>query len=150
MQLHANGLLLLLADLLQKLDEVIWIDHVLDLRLTYRSLVGACFAIQMQKAIAVTAKGSAGLALDDGRRFAIVMVTAQRSCIAQFGPLAGGELLHVVALQDAQAGQCQPQSRGLGAVLRRAVDLFQPGEIQHGLSYGCLGDLGPLLAELTL
>jgi len=76
MQFHANGLLLLLADLLQKLDEVIWIDHVLDLRLTYRSLVGACFAIQMQKAIAVTAKGSAGLALDDGGRFAIVMVTA--------------------------------------------------------------------------
>jgi len=76
MQLHANGLLLLLADLLQKLDEVIWIDQVWDIRLTHRSLVGACLAVQMQKAIAVTAKGSAGLALDDGGRFAIVMVTA--------------------------------------------------------------------------
>lgn len=93
----------------------------------YRSLVRACLAIEMQKAIAVAAEGTAGLALNDRRRFAIVVVAAHGTRVAELGPLTGGKLLDMVTLQHAETGQCQPKSRGLCAVFRCAIDLLQPG-----------------------
>lgn len=94
---------------------------------SYRSLVRACLAIEMQEAIAVAAQGAAGFALNNSRRFAIVVVAAHGTRVAELRPLAGGKLLDMITLQHAEAGQCQPKSRGLCAVFRCAIDLLQPG-----------------------
>lgn len=62
---------------------VVLLIHLLPRSSSYRSLVRACLAIEMQKAIAVAAQGAAGLALNDRRRFAIVVVAAHGTRVAE-------------------------------------------------------------------
>lgn len=95
----------------------------------------------MQKPIAVTAKGAAGFTLYNGRRLAIIVIAAHGPRVAELGPLSGRKLLHMITLQHTETGQRQPKRCCLCAVLRCAIDLLQPCQIEHRLGYGRLGDL---------
>ena len=83
---------------------------------THLTLVIFGAAVEMEEAVAVAAQVSARVADDDGDGLSVVVVVAGRPR-GRVGrragrsavPLAGGEALHVVLVEDAEGGEGEPE-----------------------------------------
>ena len=114
----------------------------------------------MEESVAIAAQVAARVADDDGDGLAVVVVVAGRPrgrvrCRAAPAapatvPLAGGESLDVILVEDAEGGEGEPQDGVAHALAGVPAAVVEPGQVQDVLGYRALGHRRPLVAQAAL